>query len=91
MIVFNVLKSTCILVVMLRYRDDTLSTIGDAVCSFLQIQDPTTARMGVVTKYDILSKTRNAWEISGTCRLTPQTIRMYRAASVKRWIVTISA
>jgi hypothetical protein len=90
-LILNLLKCICILVVTLKYREPTLSTIGDAVCSFLKDRDSTTAQMGVVTKDNIVSMAESDWMISGTCKLTPQTVRMYRAASVRRWIVTISA
>jgi hypothetical protein len=63
-----------------------LVTIGDAIASFLEKEDPHTKQCMFATKRDVEKK--GFWETHCSySSLAPE--RWYRAASLRRWIITI--
>ena len=65
-IICNAIKFLCLLAVLLTPRFYPLVTVGDAVCSFMERHDPTTAGYGPLSMFDTkehLSKNKAYREI----------------------------
>lgn len=65
---------------------DYLVTIGDAIASFLEVEDTNTIKMPVVGKDDFTGN----WPDDSTTAREPVSMQWNYAASKRRWLVTIS-
>ncbi len=86
-IVANFIKVCCMSLVIWKFTAPTMVTIGDAVASFLESPDLTTQSMCLATKSDIIKHfgeqpTPRPWDSKRQ--------RWFKAASVKRWVITNS-
>jgi hypothetical protein len=84
-ILANATKATIMILTYLKLRTPTLVTMGDAISSFLDDPDPTTAGACLATKADV-QKDRLVWKDEGGKRWVPKREYWFRAASVKRWL-----
>lgn len=92
----NALKIVVMLFVALRLKDNPLITIGDAIESFLNAPDPTTRRLCLLTKRDVVKQIgdRKHWAVEQD-REPPakvasrQSVRWAQSASRLRWFLTI--
>jgi hypothetical protein len=84
-ILANATKATIMILTWWKLRTPTLVTIGDAVTSFLDDPDLTTAGICLATKADI-QKGTGAWKDQGAKRWIPKRHFWFRATSVKRWL-----
>ncbi|KAH7310628.1 hypothetical protein B0I35DRAFT_439442 [Stachybotrys elegans] len=88
-IAFNVVKICCLITTVLAVRFQPLSTIGDAIASFLDFPDHTTANMGPVSvlagKRGQMSMVKN----ERPCTFKPKPRRWARAVSVSRWVACL--
>jgi hypothetical protein len=63
-----------------------LVTVGDAIASFLEVEDPHTKKCIFATKRDV--EAEGFWNTHRSySNLAPE--RWYRAASLKRWVITV--
>lgn len=93
-IICNLVKFICMILVVLNSKEPVLITIGDAISSFLDIRDQTTLDMCVATKWDIR---KGYWEASneGLVRgmayrtWNPHRHHWFRATSIGRWVICI--
>ncbi|MCJ1423441.1 hypothetical protein MMC29_001324 [Sticta canariensis] len=69
-----------------KRREVTLRTIGDGISSFLEVQDPYTVKLGIVTKN--LLRQKHVWRSASSMVWQPGKTRWYAAASLRRWILT---
>ncbi|KAF2804655.1 uncharacterized protein BDZ99DRAFT_502510 [Mytilinidion resinicola] len=75
----------------LLHKQPTLSTVGDAIASFLDDPDDASAHMGPVTKSMFRSHQSRVWtERSEIMWLPPKTQRWYSGPSARRWIFTMT-
>jgi len=79
----NLTKATIMVLTFWKLREPTLVTIGDAVASFLEQPDPTTAGICLSTKRDIV---KGEWKKKIEKRWVPKRHFWFRAASIKRWL-----
>ena len=82
-IVCNITKLACMVVLLLRQQAKPLATLGDAVESFLATPDPTTENMCLADKRVFSAKkpwlaTRDSYE--------PKQLHWFASASWKRWL-----
>lgn len=93
-IICNVVKFICMVLVVLNSKEPVLVTIGDAISSFLDIRDQTTLDMCVATKWDIQ---KGYWELSNVEFVrgvayqawNPHRHHWFRAVSIGRWVICI--
>ncbi|KAK0515276.1 hypothetical protein JMJ35_002655 [Cladonia borealis] len=82
-IVCNLTKWACMMMLLLRQQAKPLVTLGDAVDSFLETPDPTTENMCLADKRKFSAK--RLW--LATCDLyEPKQLRWFAGASWKRWL-----
>ncbi|KAF7502331.1 hypothetical protein GJ744_006019 [Endocarpon pusillum] len=89
---FNLVKCVSMLWLLYIRPEQTLSTLGDAIASFLEKPDPHTKNCGVATKMSVQASEKriDTWG-EGECRAwLPATTRWYQAASLSRWLVTMT-
>ena len=79
----NLTKATIMVWTVWKLREPTLVTIGDAVASFLEQPDPTTAGICLSTKMDII---KGKWKKKIAKRWAPERHFWFKAASFKRWL-----
>lgn len=84
-ILANATKASIMILTWWKLRTPTLVTIGDAITSFLDDPDPTTAGICLATKRDIW-KGKGLWKDQGAKHWIPKRHFWFRAASVKRWL-----
>lgn len=82
-IICNITKLACMIMLLLRQQAKPLVTLGDAVESFLETPDPTTENMCLADKSEFSAKkpwsaTRDSYE--------PRQLRWFAGASWKRWL-----
>ena len=77
----NFVKACCMVMVVIRSREPTLVTLGDAVDSFLRIPDQTTIGMCFADRQVIEREWRRG------CRTEP---RQWKQEEVKRWWTSVS-
>ena len=82
-IVCNIMKLACMMMLLLRQQAKPLVTLGDAVESFLATPDPTTEDMCLADKREFSAKKpwsarRDSYE--------PKQLRWFASASWKRWL-----
>lgn len=82
-LVCNIAKLACMVVLLLRQEAKPLVTLGDAVESFLETPDPSTENMCPADKWKFTTKkpwsaTRESYE--------PKKLRWFASASWKRWL-----
>lgn len=89
-VVFNALKCFCMLFVIISKRGPALSTLGDAIESFLKNPDPFTKSLGICSKKDILRSDKK-WKSQkeGYLIWEPRATSWFHAASKRRWKATI--
>ncbi|GAB1740943.1 hypothetical protein NU219Hw_g6013t1 [Hortaea werneckii] len=96
-IVMNACKSICMFLALWRQKSAALVTVGDAMSSFLDQPDASTEGCCLMAKTD-LDRDFMGWKWYGTVghsRKTPITFRrpmrrrLFAAASVTRWCITI--
>lgn len=84
----SAVKCLCILVTILVHKDATISTIGDAVASFLEFPDETSAHMGLVSKSTL--KSAKSWNAVRTSVWEPKRKFRISVPSWKRWTVSVT-
>ena len=77
----NVVKACCMIIAVIRSREPTLVTLGDAVDSFLRIPDQTTMGMCFADRQFVKREWRHGW------RAGP---RQWSQKGVQRWRTSIS-
>ena len=82
-IICNITKLACMIMLLLRQQAKPLVTLGDAVESFLETPDSTTENMCLADKSEFSTKkpwsaTRDSYE--------PRQLRWFAGASWKRWL-----
>jgi hypothetical protein len=92
-IVCNAVKAACAFYMLLRLQDKPLVTLGDAISSFLERQDPTTSGSGPLSKTDFSRGKRWVLQLGGL----PETWwsarnghHWARAASTLRWCICLT-
>jgi hypothetical protein len=83
-IVANMAKATIMILTCWRLKAPTLVTIGDAIASFLDKPDPTTAGICLSTQEDIQ---KGKWKNQAAKRWIPKRHFWFKAASIKRWVI----
>ena len=85
-ILSNLLKTICMIVTVWKEKSATLVTLGDAISSFLDDPDPTTAGCCLADKSTFTSK---KWQLSSTLtkKYVLQRHRWFRSASIRRWAI----
>jgi hypothetical protein len=81
----NTTKVAVMVIVFLKFRAPTLVTLGDAVASFLNDPDPTTAGMCMSTKKDVFKVGQDL----STYPAKPWSLKRhfwFNAVSLKRWL-----
>ncbi|PYI03206.1 hypothetical protein BO78DRAFT_410014 [Aspergillus sclerotiicarbonarius CBS 121057] len=100
----NVIKFLCMLLTARCDRKDIFLTVGDAMASFLTRPDPTTERMGLLSRSNLTagpqpwqSRREKYWRVAGKNASQPQAWaklpprqRWMRAVRLGQWITTIS-
>ena len=82
-IICNLIKTICMLLTLFYHRLQPLVTLGDAISSFLENRDPTTANMCLVGKTSFL---QGSWGFhSGTWESYRHF--WFSAASQRRWLI----
>jgi hypothetical protein len=102
-IICNLLKVLCMFLTVWKYKTETLVTVGDAIASFLDKPDPTTEGRCLSSKEDFVRGPwawgrRSNWnavrilsDSPGAPQVwNPSVQRWWRAASLKRWISTMT-
>ncbi len=84
-ILFNAMKAAIMIFVVFTVKEVPLLTIGDAILSFLTVPNSTTEGMCLVSKEDIQRQNQGWSPIALPWKKTSQPL--FRAASVRRWIV----
>ncbi|KAE8454592.1 hypothetical protein EG329_000215 [Mollisiaceae sp. DMI_Dod_QoI] len=84
----NFLKCCCIFWVIWYRSEHSLCTLGDAIASFLESPDPHTKSLGLVSKDSIINL--DDWQNGGTIEWRPRSIRWLHAASLRRWVFTMT-
>ena len=82
-IVCNLIKTVCMILVLLEGGSRPLLTLGDAIASFLNKPDPATKNICLADKYFFRKK---IWQES-VLTWKPKRHRWLRAASITRWLV----
>jgi hypothetical protein len=82
-IVANMTKATIMILTYWKLNTPTLVTIGDAIASFLDKPDPTTAGICLSTREDIR---KGKWKNEAAKRWVPKRHFWFKAASIKRWL-----
>jgi hypothetical protein len=80
----NMLKAMLMLYITFRVKKEPLMTMGDAVASFMEQNDPTTRKMGTATRNEV--KIHNRWDPMGPREWKP---RKWKLVSYK-WYDTTS-
>ena len=81
-IVCNVVKITCMILIMLMRGSQPLTTVGDAIASFLMKPDPATKNICLADKYFFREKSWQAKPLTWRS----ERHRWLRAASKTRWL-----
>ncbi|KAG0646007.1 hypothetical protein D0Z07_7768 [Hyphodiscus hymeniophilus] len=84
-ILANATKAVVMFITWRQLRTPTLVTIGDAITSFLDKPDTTTAGICLATRRDILAS-KGQWKSQGAKQWIPVRQFWFRAASIKRWL-----
>ena len=79
----NIIKATVMFITIWKFQTPTLVTIGDAIASFLDNPDETTAGMCLSTKKDFNGK--GNWDNTFPREWIIRSSFWFNAASVKRW------
>ena len=82
-IVCNITKLTCMIMLLLRQQAKPLVTLGDAVESFLETPDPTTENMCLADRSEFSAK--KPWSAASDS-YEPRQLRWFASASWKRWL-----
>lgn len=95
----NLVKALCMLLTILKQKHTPLVTSGDAVASFLDVPDSTTAGRCTMSKMDVMENRWASKQPNGQVAFLPAVPREYkfnpikryghswfRAASVRRWL-----
>ena len=77
----NLIKACCMIMTVVRSREPTLVTLGDAVDSFLRAPDPTTIGMCFADRQFIKREWRPGWEAGP---------RQWKQKGLQRWWTSIS-
>ena len=80
----NLVKAFCMIMAVVRSREPTLVTLGDAVDSFLRIPDSTTVDMCYADRQFIV------WEWKYGRRIRPGDSEQWKQKGVKRWWTCVS-
>ena len=82
-IMCNITKLACMLMLLFRQQAKPLVTLGDAVESFLETPDPTTENMCLADKSDFSEK--KLWSAASDS-YEPRQLCWFASASFKRWL-----
>lgn len=82
-IICNITKLACMIMLLLRQQAKPLVTLGDAVESFLETPDPTTENMCLADKSEFSAK--KPWSAASDTYESRQ-LRWFASASWKRWL-----
>lgn len=83
-IISNVVKTVCMSVIAWKQDPEPLVTLGDAIASFLDRPDMTTAGNCIVEKTRFEESRSWSWH---TSRWDARRLRWFRAASPRRWVI----
>ncbi|KAK0109834.1 hypothetical protein ONS95_002505 [Cadophora gregata] len=83
-IVCNVIKILCLILILWRHRTSTLVTTGDAIASFLDNADPSTKGYCLLSRDDVVSGKWTQGE-AAPIWYSKSKLRWYHAASTGRW------
>ena len=81
----NIIKAFVMFITFWKFQNPTLVTIGDAIASFLDTPDTTTAEMCLKTRDDFNGK--SGWDNSLPRSWNPRSLLWFKAASIKRWLI----
>ena len=82
----NLVKAICMVTAMIRSREPTLVTLGDAIDSFLRIPDPTTRGICFADREFIKREWRRGWRTGPRQWKQKGVQRWWTSASKTRWI-----
>lgn len=82
-IMCNITKLACMIMLLFRQQAKPLVTLGDAVESFLETPDPTTENMCLADKSGFAAKTPLS---TASDSYEPRQLRWFASASWKRWL-----
>lgn len=82
-IICNLIKTTCMILMVLKEGSQPLVTVGDAIASFLVEPDPATKNLCLADKYFFREESWQARRLMWT----PERHRWFEAASGVRWLV----
>jgi len=82
----NLVKAICMVTAVVRSREPTLVTLGDAVDSFLRIPDPTTMGICFADRPFIEREWRRGWRTGPRQWKQKGVQRWWTSVSKKRWI-----
>lgn len=81
-IICNLVKASCMVLIVLKERSQPLVIVGDAISSFLNEPDPATKNVCLADKYFFREE---GWQARKMTWL-PKRHRWFRAASLTRWL-----
>ena len=82
----NLIKACCMIVMLIRSREPTMVTLGDAIDSFLRIPDSTTIGMCFADRSLIKGEWRGGWRAGPRQWKQKGVQRWWTSASKTRWI-----
>ena len=82
----NFVKACCMLMAVIRSREPTLVTLGDAIDSFLRIPDPTTMGICFADRLFIEKKWRHGFRVGASRWKRKGIQRWWTSVSKTRWI-----
>ncbi|KAF4543024.1 uncharacterized protein LTHEOB_7278 [Lasiodiplodia theobromae] len=91
-IIFNLIKVSCIALVVLRIKDKPLITVGDAVATFIEEPDDSTRGLCLVSRGMVDNqhwKRQREDLIKSPDTYKPGGVRWYKAASKRRWLSSL--
>ncbi|PUU77988.1 hypothetical protein B9Z19DRAFT_1065405 [Tuber borchii] len=83
----NLVKACCMVIAVIRSREPTLVTLGDAVDSFLRVPDPTTMGICFADRQFIKREWRHGWKTGPRQWKQERAKRWWTSVSKTRWII----
>ncbi|CUS15481.1 unnamed protein product [Tuber aestivum] len=83
----NFVKACCMIMAVVRTREPTLVTLGDAVDSFLRVPDPTTVGMCFSDRRFVILEWRRGRSIGARPWKQEGVQRWWRSVSETRWLI----
>jgi len=85
-IICNLIKACCMITAVVRSREPTLVTLGDAIDSFLRVPDPTTKGMCFADREFIKGGWRSVWRTRPRKWEQKEVQRWWTSVGMVRWI-----